>query len=94
MERVQQFEAHVSWVNAMQFSSDGALIVTGGEDGAVRVWDAKSGQRISTLGHHSGGVTSIALYPDASRALSVGDDGRIKSWAIPAARGEVGPKVE
>jgi WD40 repeat protein len=32
-------EAHVGWVKALVLTSDGKTLVTGGNDGSVRVWD-------------------------------------------------------
>ncbi len=55
------------------FSSDGARIVTGSSDGTARIRDAATGQEISALPGHEGGVTSAAFSPDGARIVTVGN---------------------
>jgi WD40 repeat protein len=38
--------AHDGWVMSVGYNSDGDKIVSGGEDGTIKVWDA------GTLAHH------------------------------------------
>ncbi|MGH8909900.1 MAG: NACHT domain-containing protein, partial [Egibacteraceae bacterium] len=43
-------------VNTVAVSSDGELIVSGGDDGSVRLWDTATGELARTLEGHSGRV--------------------------------------
>ena len=36
------------------FSADGRLIITGGEDNTAIVWDAATGEQLTTLAGHTG----------------------------------------
>ncbi len=54
------------------FSGDGSLLVSGGWDGIVRIWNLAAGSPPVLLGHSGLGlVDSIALHPDG-RFLAVG----------------------
>jgi WD40 repeat protein len=48
-ELVGTFEGHANAVLAVAFSNDGALLVTGGEDGLVKIWDVKTRRVLRTL---------------------------------------------
>jgi WD40 repeat protein/uncharacterized caspase-like protein len=66
------------------FSPDGNTIVTGDQDGSVRLWDAygkdeKSGQPL--LGHSSN-VESVAFSSDGKRVISSSTDGTIRLWDV------------
>lgn len=76
-------------VYAVAFWPDGARLVSAGEDGRLRVWDAREGpsKRPAILGRHSS-VRSLAVSPDGERLVSGGDDGRLRVWAIEAGTGQ------
>ena len=59
-------------------SPDGQYIATGGDDGTVSVWDAKSGGEITHVTHD--GLSSVAFSPDSQFVLSIGSDARI--WNV------------
>jgi hypothetical protein len=64
----------VSW------SPDGQRLVSAGVDGAVKVWDAHTGQNTLTLQGHTRGVLSVSWSPDGQRLVSAGVDGAVKVW--------------
>ena len=51
-----------------RWSHDGAGIVTGGEDGAVKIW-SRSGMLRSTLAHNTMPVYALAWSPDSSQVI-------------------------
>ena len=61
-------EAHRGACLAARWSWDGAGIVTGGEDGAVKIW-SRSGMLRSTLATTSSPVYSVAWSPDSQQVL-------------------------
>lgn len=56
-------------------SPDGLTVLTGGERGVLRLWDASTGAVTGTLAGHSGTVERCAFSRDGSLIASVADDG-------------------
>ena len=74
----------------VDWSSDGRLLATAGNDGTARIWDATNGQQLLVLAGHAGGVATVAFDPDGTRLLTGGGDGTARVWSItPAATAEV-----
>ncbi|MGL5810671.1 MAG: WD40 repeat domain-containing protein [Nocardioides sp.] len=67
---------------AVAIESRGDLLVSGGEDGLVRLWDLKSRTLTRTLSGHTGWVHSVAISPDSSLVASAGEDNVIRLWAV------------
>jgi hypothetical protein len=61
------------------------LIISGGADGTVRVWDPDTGRQLGpTLTGHTGEVSSVAALPrpdGRTLIISGGDDGAVLVWA-------------
>jgi len=64
------------------FSPDSRFILSGDDDGTVRVWDVLSGQMLRKLRHHTGKVTTVNFSPDGCYMISGGDDGIVNVWAL------------
>ncbi len=59
---------------------DGATVVGGSVDRAVRVWDARTGTICATLHGHAETVTALAVAADAATIVSVTADRTLKVW--------------
>ena len=72
---------------SVDYSRDGSRIVTAGEDGTVRQWEANSGRAIGEpLRGHRGWVVSAAFSTDGSRIVSAGWDGTVRQWEAKSGR--------
>jgi WD40 repeat protein/serine/threonine protein kinase len=79
---------HLGEVLAVAFSPDGTLITSAtghyfysGDECAIQIWDAASGQMLRALRGHQGAVFSVAFSPDGKRlATTGGEDPTIKIW--------------
>ena len=60
--------------------ADGRRVVTGGEEGLVKVWNADTGQLLQTLEAHTAAVTAVAVSHDGARLITGGRDATVKLW--------------
>jgi WD40 repeat protein len=77
--------AHTRGLRALAFSPCGHRLATGGLDGAVIVWDARTGEaehRMQVQGA-SQGIFSLTFSMDRARLASGTGDGSIFVWAAP-----------
>jgi uncharacterized protein (TIGR02996 family) len=75
---------HTQFVQALAFTSDSKLLVTGSEDGSVRVWDVETGENVATSDAHGSAVNSLAFTADGKQLLTSSDDQTVKLWNIPS----------
>ena len=68
-------------VNSLAFSPDGLLLASGGGDGAIKIWNVKTGRVIQTIEKaHGGFVCSVAFHSRGKHLATVGADRQVKVW--------------
>jgi WD40 repeat protein len=74
-------EWHDQAVTAVAYSPDGLHIISGSQDGTIRIWDAKTGAAVGKpLKGHDRDVTSVAYSPDGQHIISGSGDWYIRIW--------------
>src|SRR5262249_44388885 len=76
-------EGHKGAVNAVAFSQDGTLLVTGGDDGVVRIRNAAKGNDEAVIEKaHAEKVTCVAFGPDGKMIATGAADKTVKVWEL------------
>ena len=71
---------HTDAVQAMAFSPDGATLATGGDDRAVRLWNARTGRLVATFTGHTEAVTAVVFSPDGATLATASFDWTARLW--------------
>src|SRR5262245_13109607 len=78
---LHRLEAHRSPVQALCFSPDGQVLLTGGYDNLIRAWDAASGTELRSFTGHIGRILDLAFAPDGQSFVSQGDN-TARVWSL------------
>ncbi|MEM8778708.1 MAG: hypothetical protein AAGF26_07535 [Cyanobacteria bacterium P01_G01_bin.49] len=86
---VHELEGHTSTVRTVaianwQEKNEKQIVISGGYDKTIRIWNLNTGELIKTLDSKSR-VNAISITPDSKSFISGGDDGKIEIWDIATA---------
>ncbi|MEM9152019.1 MAG: hypothetical protein AAGB19_16405, partial [Cyanobacteria bacterium P01_F01_bin.3] len=78
---IPPISAHFSSIRDVEFSPDGASIVTGSVDNTIRLWDANTGapKRLPRMAHRDA-VFSVAFDSTGDRIVSASADRSVRIW--------------
>ncbi|HVX15766.1 MAG TPA: protein kinase [Pirellulales bacterium] len=73
-----------TYFNAVTFSPDGTRIASGGEDKALRIWDARTGVQLLPSLVHRGVLWGVAFSPDGKRIASGSwyTSAPVRTWSL------------
>jgi WD40 repeat protein len=77
-----QLEVTAAHFISVSFSPDNKHLVTGDDEGAVRLWEIEPLRQVALLGRHTSRVKSVAFSPDGREVASAGDDQAIRLWEV------------
>lgn len=63
-----------------------SIIGSGGPESAVRIWDPRSGKRITKFMGHTDNVRDILISNDATTVMTASSDQTVKVWSVTAGR--------
>lgn len=63
-----------------------SILGSGGPESAVRIWDPKSGKRITKFMGHTDNVRDILISQDGTTVMTASSDETVKIWSVTAGR--------
>ena len=73
---------HADWVSTVTFSPNGAFLVSGSNDKAVKLWDTQTGGIVQTFYGHTEPVNHVSISTDSAMIASASLDMTIHLWDI------------
>src|SRR5205807_1776258 len=67
----------------LAFSPDGRLLLTGGDDGTLKLWDTASSRELLTLRGNSAQITAAAFSPDGKKLATLDAFNNLRVWHAP-----------
>ncbi len=64
----------------------GSVMASGGPESIVRLWDPKSGKRITSFVGHTDNVRDILINHDGDKVMTASSDQTLKVWSMTAGR--------
>jgi hypothetical protein len=80
-----QLMGHDGPVRSVNFSPNGALVASGGDDNSIHLWDTSTGEVAQVLRGHGNAVRSVAFSPDGQFVLSGGQEkegDQVRLWNL------------
>jgi serine/threonine protein kinase/WD40 repeat protein len=82
-DRLVRQVQHGPPIRHVAYSSDGRYVIAAGKRGAVRLWDAPTGDLLAQIPTGRTGETrAVCFSPDSSRLYVILDDGLLRRWKI------------
>lgn len=76
------YREHTAKINTVQLSPDSKWAATGGDDGALKIWDISSGKTISNFSFPGTAVTCIQFNPQNLALANGSTDRTVKYWDL------------
>ena len=64
----------------------GSIMASGGPESIVRLWDPKSGKRVTNFVGHTDNVRDILINQDGDKVMTASSDQTVKVWSMTAGR--------
>jgi periodic tryptophan protein 2 len=75
-------QGHYFDMNTLSYSADGQQVVTGGDDGKVKVWNAASGFCYITFSEHSSSISAVEFAKQGQVIFSASLDGTVRAFDL------------
>jgi WD40 repeat protein len=79
---VHKLIGHTDGIGTALFSPCGKNVLSGGLDGSLRIWNARTGTETTRVDAHEGWICHLQICPSGKQVLSCGHDGLIKFWDV------------
>jgi WD40 repeat protein len=79
---LRTLEGHTGFVNSVDITFDGTIVVSGSTDQTVRVWSLATGQCLRVMVGHTDNVQSVSITPDGRIGVSGSNDSTVRVWDL------------
>jgi WD40 repeat protein len=80
------YQGDGSSIAALAITPDSGIVITGGLDNCVKLWNLGTGQERTTLRGYPGGIMAMALTVDGSTLAAASSDDFVKLWDVAPGR--------
>jgi WD40 repeat protein len=77
---LRSLEGHTDAVRSIAYGPDGRRLVSGSDDGTVKVWDMVEGRELRSFRGHGPAVRAVAFNRDGKRVAGGGADRTVRVW--------------
>lgn len=75
-------QGHSNNMNCLAYSPDGSFIVTGGDDGKVKLWNTLSGFCTVTFSEHTAAISTVQFSHNRTFIISASLDGVVRAFDL------------
>ncbi|KNC96819.1 snoRNA-binding rRNA-processing protein PWP2 [Spizellomyces punctatus DAOM BR117] len=75
-------QGHHHEMSCLSYSQDGQFVITGGDDGKVKLWNTQTGFCFVTFTEHSAGVTAVEFAKQGQIVFSASLDGTVRAFDL------------
>lgn len=75
-------QGHSNNMNCLAYSPDGQYIVTGGDDGKVKLWNTMNGFCSITFQEHTSAITGVIFSHNRKFIVSASLDGTVRAYDL------------
>ncbi|MGH9760091.1 MAG: WD40 repeat domain-containing protein, partial [Blastocatellia bacterium] len=75
-------DAHAGAANTVNFSPDGAFLISAGADDTIKLWQVENGEFVREVDHCYDYVSEAVFSADGKFMASCGGEGTVKLWEV------------
>ena len=79
---IMKQQEHSQGMNCLSYAPDGHLLVTGGQDGKVKLWNVTSGFCVVTFSEHTSAVMAVEFSRNKKFLVSASLDGTVRAYDV------------